>query len=68
MRKIKQMINDILDQQEKKGIETYGQTLEQCPDDAYNWQNMALEELVDAVQYLTKENLRLQKRVKELEK
>jgi len=57
-----------LDQQEKKGIETYGQTLEQCPDDAYNWQNMALEELVDAVQYLTKENLRLQKRVKELEK
>ena len=68
MRKIKQMINDILDQQEKKGIETYGQTLEQCDDDAYSWNVMALEELVDAVQYLTKENLRLQKRVKELEK
>ena len=61
MRKIKQMINDVLDKQEQKGIKTYGQTLEECPDYAYDWQNMALEELADAVQYLAKENLRLQK-------
>jgi len=61
MRKIKQMINDVLDKQEQKGIKTYGQTLEDCPDYAYDWQNMALEELVDAVQYMAKENLRLQK-------
>ena len=61
MRKIKQIINDILDRQEKKGIETYGQSLEDCPDDEYDWDQMTLEELIDALQYQVKQNLYLKR-------
>lgn len=68
MNPIRKMINEVLDQQDKKGMETYGQTLADCDDKAYDWQNMALQELADGMQYLAKENLRLQKRVKELER
>ena len=66
MNKIRDMINEVLDQQDKKGMDTYGQTLADCDDNAYDWQNMALQELADAVQYLSKENLKLDREKQEL--
>jgi hypothetical protein len=65
MREIKQRIIRILDAQEKKGIETYGETLEDADIDPktgnpYNWDLMALEELIDALQYQIKQNLLLE--------
>lgn len=59
MREIKQILNDILDQQEQKGIETYGTTLEEASHSDYDWKQMALEEAVDMCQYLANENRRL---------
>lgn len=62
---IKEEIIKILDKQNKKGMDTYGQTLDECPDDAYDWQQMMIEELVDALQYQIKENKRLKRIIKE---
>jgi NTP pyrophosphatase (non-canonical NTP hydrolase) len=61
MRVIKKIINDLLDRQEEKGIATYGHTLEDCPEDKFDWQQMTIEELIDALQYQVKENLMLKK-------
>ena len=47
--------------QKNKGLETYNQTLDECPDDAYNWDSETIFELVDALSYQAKENLRLKK-------
>lgn len=49
-------------QQMQKGLNTYGQTLDDCPADAYDWNVMAIEELTDAINYLAKENKRLKDR------
>ena len=49
-------------QQMQKGLNTYGQTLDDCPEDAYDWNVMAIEELTDAINYLAKENKRLKDR------
>ncbi|SDX64489.1 hypothetical protein [Salimicrobium album] len=59
MREIKQILNDILDEQEQKGIETYGTTLEEASHSDYDWNRMALEEAIDLAQYLANENRRL---------
>jgi NTP pyrophosphatase (non-canonical NTP hydrolase) len=61
LRIIKKIINDLLDRQEEKGIKTYGQTLEDCPDGDFDWQQMTIEELIDALQYQVKLNLLLKK-------
>lgn len=68
MRVIKKKIIEILDQQEQKGITTYGHTLEDCPDEDYDWDIMALEELIDALQYQIKENIRLKRIIYQLQK
>jgi hypothetical protein len=64
MREIKRRIIELLDAQERKGIQTYGKTLEDAhyDDDGvpYDWNTMALEELVDALQYQIKQNLFLE--------
>lgn len=60
---VREVINRVLDKQNAKGMATYGQTLDDCPDDAYEWNVMAIEELVDGMQYLAKENLRLNKQL-----
>lgn len=69
MRAIKQRIIDILDRQEKKGFATYGRSLENAHFDEngepYDWNLMALEELVDALQYMIKENLALEHEIEE---
>ena len=65
---VRAVINRVLDKQNEKGMETYGQTLDDCPDESYDWNVMAIEELVDGIQYLAKENLRLEKQIVGYEK
>lgn len=54
-----EMIETHLQEQCDKGIHKYGQTIDQAKDQDYNWQGMAMEELIDGIQYLMKENKRL---------
>lgn len=55
-------IEEHIDKQNAKGMANYGQTLDDCPVEDYNWQNMIIEELIDALQYQQKEIGRLQQR------
>lgn len=50
----------LIAQRRRKGRETYGQGLDHT--DAYDWNQMALEEALDLAQYLAAENLRLRQR------
>ena len=63
---VRKVIDRVLDKQNAKGMATYGQTLDDCPDEAYDWKMMAIEELVDGIQYLAKENQRLEKKINQL--
>ena len=63
---VRDVIDRVLDKQNAKGMETYGQTLDDCPDEAYDWKMMAIEELVDGIQYLAKENQRLERKIEQL--
>ena len=63
---VRNIIDRVLDKQNAKGMATYGQTLDDCPDEAYDWKMMAIEELVDGIQYLAKENQRLEKKINQL--
>lgn len=58
---VRKVIDRVLDKQNAKGMATYGQTLDDCPDDAYEWNVMALEEMADGMQYMAKENVRLRR-------
>ena len=60
MKTIKDEIISLLDKQNEKGMEKYGQSLDECPLNAYDWNIMIQEELIDALQYALKENKRLQ--------
>ena len=60
---IRNVIDEVLDRQNQKGMSTYGRTLDDCPDGDYDWNEMAVEELVDALQYLAKENVILRKKL-----
>ncbi len=61
--KIMIMIARNLNARISKGYETYGQTLDDCPDDAYDWNQMLIEELLDGLQYMFKQNGILKKRL-----
>ena len=50
----------LIAQRRRKGRETYGKGLDHT--DAYDWNQMALEEALDLAQYLAAENLRLRQR------
>ena len=50
----------LIAQRRRKGRETYGKGLDHT--DAYEWNQMALEEALDLAQYLAAENLRLRQR------
>ncbi len=52
-------IEQHIEAQNEKGVKNYGQTLDDCPVDDYNWQTMIIEELIDALQYQQKEIKRL---------
>ncbi len=40
--------------QYNKGLKKYGKTLGECDYFEYNWYEMALEELIDLIQYIDK--------------
>lgn len=52
----KQLFNLSADEQEKKGMEKYGQPLN--PLDNYDWLNMCLEEQTDGFKYLAAEKVK----------
>lgn len=58
------IIEEKLDDQNAKGLKNYGQTIDECPENDYSWLEMALEESLDANQYLLKEIVRLRGLVK----
>lgn len=60
-------IEQHIDEQNAKGMKNYGQTLDDCPVDAYDWKNMIIEELIDGLQYQQKEIHKLQGDVKTAE-
>ena len=53
------LANAVHDSQQAFGLNKYGITLDQVPDDKYDWQLMALEESVDMNQYLVREMRKL---------
>ncbi|WP_328211821.1 nucleoside triphosphate pyrophosphohydrolase family protein [Cytobacillus firmus] len=53
-------IEKLIDTQNEKGLKKYGHTLEDCDPGEYNWGQMIIEELIDALQYQQKEIHRLQ--------
>ncbi|MGG3383064.1 hypothetical protein [Heyndrickxia faecalis] len=61
------IIRTQIDRRIQAGIKTYGQTLDDCPPDAYDWQQMQIEELLDGLQYALKENIRLRAFAKDLQ-
>ncbi len=60
-------IENKLNKQNAKGLKEYGQTLDHCDPNAYDWNDMANDELVDACQYFIKENRRLKAIIRGLE-
>ena len=54
-------IVELLEKQTAKGHKKYGHTLDDCPDDKYDWRLMAMEELIDCIQYQQKEIVRLER-------
>lgn len=64
---IVRIISERLGERNDKGFETYKETLDDVPFENYDWNMMAMEELLDFAQYMMKENERLQRRNMELE-
>ena len=64
---LKEKFNNWLDQRCDKGEATYNHTLDDCPDDKYDWRDMLIEELLDGLQYQEKEIKRLKKALKEID-
>jgi hypothetical protein len=58
---VKGRIIEMLNKQTDKGLEKYGHTLDQCPDEKYDWRLMVIEELIDCIQYQQKEIQRLER-------
>ena len=47
--------------QNSKGLEKYGENIDEVGDVEYDWQDMAMEELIDGIQYVLKENGKLRR-------
>lgn len=54
-------IIELLDKQNAKGKAKYGSTIDQALDQHYDWKLMAMEEMVDLIQYQQKEIMRLER-------
>lgn len=57
--------NKIVQEQINKGYEKYKRTILECPVDAYSWNIMALEEVVDALYYSNKNEQITRQTIKE---
>jgi hypothetical protein len=66
------VISTLIDSQDWKGISKYGKTIDDAQVDEYgnpyDWNVMALEEMVDGMKYMMKENEKLRKNNQWLEK
>lgn len=51
----------LIGKQTAKGRAKYGHTLDGCPDEKYDWRLMAMEEMIDCMQYQQKEIIRLER-------
>ncbi|MCF2719259.1 hypothetical protein LWE69_19655 [Paenibacillus sp. UKAQ_18] len=58
---VTQRIIELLDKQNEKGLKKYGTTIDQVSDQSYDWKLMAMEEMVDLIQYQQKEIMRLER-------
>lgn len=58
---IEERIIELLYKQRAKGLSKYGHTLDECPDNKFDWKLMAMEELIDLAQYQQKEIIRLER-------
>lgn len=58
---VKERIIDMLNKQTEKGYKKYGHTLDDCPDNKFDWRLMAMEEMIDCMQYQQKEIMRLER-------
>lgn len=56
-----EIVSLCLNKQNDKGLKTYGTPLDLANDKNYNWDKMTLEEVIDALQYQVKENIKLEK-------
>lgn len=56
-----------IDAQTDKGVQKYGQSLDACAFDEYDWLEMANQELIDLAQYQQKEIRKLNKDKRKLE-
>lgn len=52
--------------QNEKGLEKYGKNIDGANDEDYDWNVMVIEELIDGMQYLVKENQRLNEEIQRL--
>ena len=50
---------DIEIKQFNKGLNKYGKTLKDCSYSAYDWNKMAIEEIIDLLMYAKKQNKKL---------
>ena len=62
------LIVEKLAHQNSKGLEKYGKSVDEVGDDEYDWQEMAMEELLDGIQYVIIENGRLRRENETLRK
>ncbi len=60
--KILNNISNLIDKQNAKGLKKYGQSIDDCPPRDYDWQNMIIEELIDALQYQQKQMQELEEK------
>lgn len=52
--------------QNDKGFRKYGETLDDVPFENYDWNQMVMEEMSDAMHYLMMENMKLKQQLEEL--
>jgi len=50
----KNKIIQMVKSQQEKGLKKYGHTIDECPNDKYNWTDMAYEEIADFLIYKQK--------------
>jgi hypothetical protein len=58
---VRDRINELLINQTEKGLSKYGHTLDDCLDNKFDWRLMAMEEMIDCMQYQQKEIMRLER-------
>ena len=57
-----------IDAQNEKGMKKYGESIDDCPVDDYDWQQEIIQELIDALNYQQKEISRLKEVLREDER